>query len=89
MSNTKIQRLIEALTNGEELTAKQIAARFRISNPTAAISDIRLDHGYAVYTRRNVDTKGRVTTKYHLGVPSRSVVAAGYRALVGTGESVY
>jgi predicted ArsR family transcriptional regulator len=81
MTNTKTQRLLEALQNGEELTAKQIAARFSIANPTATISDLRLRHGYAVYANQRTDTKGRVTTKYRIGTPSREVVAAGYRAL--------
>ena len=81
MTVTKTTRLIEALQNGEELTAKQIKARFGIANPTATISDLRLRSGFAVYANERKDTKGRVTTKYRLGRPSRAVVAAGYRAL--------
>lgn len=86
MKQTKIQRLISALENGEQLTAKQIGARFSIANPTATISDLRLRHGYAVHARQNTDTKGRVTTKYAIGVPSRQVVAAGYRYLSSLGD---
>ena len=78
---TKTDKLIEALKSGEELTAKQITARFGIANPTATISDLRYDYGHAVYANKHTDTKGRVTTKYRLGRPSRSVVRAGYRAL--------
>lgn len=81
MTVTKTTRLVEALQNGEELTAKQIKARFGIANPTATISDLRLRSGFAVYANERKDTKGRVTTKYRLGRPSRAVVAAGYRAL--------
>ncbi len=81
MTVTKTTRLIEALQNGEELTAKQIKARFGIANPTATVSDLRLRSGFAVYANQRKDTKGRVTTKYRLGRPSRAVVAAGYRAL--------
>ena len=88
MTETKTQRLVEALKNGEELTAKQIAARFSIANPTATISDLRLRHGYAVYANRKTDTKGRVSTKYRIGNPSRAVVAAGYRALAEMSETV-
>lgn len=80
MTVTKQSRLLEALQNGEELTAKQIAARFGIANPTATVSDLRFA-GFAVYANKHVDTKGRVSTKYRLGRPSREVVAAGYRAL--------
>jgi predicted transcriptional regulator len=81
VTTTKSQRLVEALQNGEELTAKQIRARFGIANPTATISDLRLRSGFAVYANERKDTKGRVTTKYRMGRPSRAVVAAGYRAL--------
>ena len=88
MTETKTQRLVEALKNGEELTAKQIAARFGIANPTATVSDLRLRHGYAVYANRKTDTKGRVSTKYRIGNPSRAVVAAGYRALAEMNETV-
>lgn len=81
MSVTKQSRLIEALRKGEQLTAKQIRARFGLANPTATVSDLRLRGGFAVYANQHTDTKGRVTTKYRLGTPSREVVAAGYRAL--------
>lgn len=81
VTTTKTQRLVEALQNGEELTAKQIKARFGIANPTATVSDLRLRSGFAVYANERKDTKGRVTTKYRMGRPSRAVVAAGYRAL--------
>jgi predicted ArsR family transcriptional regulator len=78
---TKAERLIEAFKRGDELTAKQITARFGIANPTATVSDLRLRYGHAVYANQRTDTKGRITTKYSLGRPSRKVVAAGYRAL--------
>ena len=77
---TKQSRLLEALRSGEELTAKQINARFGIANPTATVSDLRFA-GFAVYANKHKDTKGRQSTKYRLGTPSREIVAAGYRAL--------
>ena len=80
MNVSKQSRVLEALQSGEQLTAKQIAARFGVKNPTATISDIRLS-GFAVYANKHTDTKGRVSTKYRLGTPSREVVAAGYKAL--------
>jgi len=80
MTETKQTRLLEALKAGEALTAKQIASRFSIANPTATISNIRFA-GYAVYANEHKDTKGRVTTKYRIGKPSRAIVAAGYRAM--------
>jgi len=87
-TQTKTQRLVDALQNGEQLTSKQIAARFGIANPTATVSDLRLRHGYAVYGNQKSDSRGRVTTKYRLGTPPRSVIAAGFRALAEMGETV-
>jgi hypothetical protein len=78
---TKTNRLLQVLRTGETLTAKQITARFGLANPTATISSLRLNEGFAIYANPHTDTKGRQTTKYRLGTPSREVVAAGYRAL--------
>ena len=77
---TKQDRLLEALRNGDQLTAAQIKARFGISNPTATVSDLRFN-GFAVYANQHKDSKGRTTTKYRLGNASREVIAAGYKAL--------
>jgi len=79
-TNTKSSRLLEALMNGEELTGAQIRARFGIANPTATVSDLRFD-GFAIYANPKTDSKGRTKIKYRLGTPTRTVVAAGYRAL--------
>jgi predicted ArsR family transcriptional regulator len=62
------------------MTAAQIKQRFSIANPTATVSDLRYE-GFAIYANKHTDTKGRTTTKYRLGTPSREIVAAGYRAL--------
>lgn len=75
-TTTKQSRLTEALLNGEQLTAAQIAARFDIKNPTATISDIRFS-GIPVYANKAKTGK----TFYRTGKASRAVVAAGYRAL--------
>lgn len=77
---TKSSKLLSALRKGEELTSAQISQRFGIKNPRATVSSLRFQ-GYAIYANQNVDTKGRETTKYRLGTPSRAVIAAGYRAL--------
>jgi hypothetical protein len=80
MKQTKQDLLIEALQNGEQLTSYEISARFGIKNPTAAVSNLRLNGGYAIYSNKRV-VDGEVQTKFRLGRPSRAVVAAGYRAL--------
>ena len=80
MTVTKQARLIKALQNGEQLTAKQITHRFGISNPTATVSDIRFS-GFAVDANKRTNKLGQTFTKYRLGTPARAIVAAGYRAL--------
>jgi hypothetical protein len=77
---TKQQKVTEALLSGEQLTAKQIAARFGVANPTATISDIRFS-GIPVYANSRKNSKGQTVTRYRVGKASRQVVAAGYRAL--------
>jgi len=77
---TKTEKVLTALRNGEELTAKQIEARFSVGNARAVISDLRMK-GFAIYSNPSVDSKGTTRNFYRLGTPSRAVVAAGYRAL--------
>jgi len=81
MTVTKQERLVRAFENGQELTAKQITQRFGIANPTATISDLRIRTGLAIYANKRTNKLGGTYTKYRLGTPSRSVVAAGYKAL--------
>ena len=78
--STKQDRVLAALQSGQELTGKQIEARFGVGNARATVSALRMK-GFAIYANESVDTKGRVKNKYRLGTPSRKVVAAGYRAL--------
>ena len=78
---TKTDMVFEALVvNGEQLTAKQLAARYNIANPHDAVYQLRME-GYPIYSNKHTDTKGRVTFKYRFGNPSRKVIAAGYKAL--------
>jgi len=77
MTNT--QRVLEALISGEELTAKQIKARYSVANPTAAIHTLRTQ-GYPIYLNKRNSSTGS-TMKYRMGTPKRSVIAAGYKAL--------
>jgi hypothetical protein len=77
---TKTHRLFEALAAGEKLTPAQIQKRFGIKNVSAEVSRVR-QGGYAVYANRHDSNNGKTVTRYELGMPSRSLVAAGYRAL--------
>lgn len=76
------QRVLNALTKGEALSVKQIASRFGAANPTAIVNTLRQE-GFPIYLNSGSnDTRGRArTSKYRLGTASRSVVAAGYKAL--------
>ena len=62
---TKQGKLLKALQSGQKLTAKQIAAKFGIANPTATVSDLR-SLGYSVSLDRNTTRAGRVVSKYTL-----------------------
>lgn len=72
---TQASKVLAALETGESLTAKQIAARFKVGSPRAVISQLRAN-GNAIYLNTHTDTKGRVTQKYRLGTPSKAMVAA-------------
>ena len=78
MTNT--DRILEALMSGEELTGKQISARFGIANARSAIHTLRTE-GFPIYLNKRTDSKGRVTHKYRIGKASRKIVAAGFAAL--------
>jgi hypothetical protein len=78
---SKTTKVIAALENGNELTAKQIGARYGVKNVRALISSLRMQ-GYSVYLNKRVSTfDGETYSKYRLGTAPRSVVAAGYRAI--------
>jgi predicted transcriptional regulator len=85
-STSNLDRLLEALKNGENLTARQITARFGLANPRAAVSSLRFK-GYAVYLNDHKTAKGEISKKYRIGRPSREIVAAGYRWLAEQARS--
>jgi len=77
---TKTNRVLEALQNGEELTAKQITARFGAANPHDVVYQLR-SQGYCIYLNEKRNSKGHVKGKYRIGTPSRALIAAGYKAM--------
>lgn len=80
MNNTAIDNVINALVEGEELTAKQISARYGVANPHSVIYSARR-LGYPIYLNTRRNSKGETTQKYRLGTPSRRLIAAGYKYL--------
>ena len=80
-TTTKATKVIAALENGTELTAKQITARYGVKNVRALMSSLRMQ-GYPVYLSKRVSSfDGETYNKYRLGTATRAVIAAGYRAL--------
>ncbi len=77
---TKTFKLFTALKSGEKLTASQAEKRFGIKNISAEVSRIR-QSGYAVYANTRVAGNHAQVTEYEIGMPSRKLVAAGYKAL--------
>jgi hypothetical protein len=80
---TKIDNLLEAFMNGEELTQRQIVNRFGYASDNsarAAVTALRFK-GFPIYGNKRTNAKGRTMTKYRLGTPSRSVIGAGFRQL--------
>jgi len=77
---TKTHKLFNALAMGEKLTASQADKRFGVKNIGAEVSRIR-QAGYAVYANGRKAGNGVQVTEYQLGNASRTIVAAGYRAL--------
>jgi hypothetical protein len=77
---TKTFKLLTALKEGEKFTASQAEKRFGIKNIAAEASRIR-QAGYAVYANSRTAGNHAQVTEYQMGMPSRRVVAAGYRAI--------
>ena len=84
-TTSKTAKVIAALENGTELTAKQIESRHSVKNARALISSIRMQ-GYSVYLNKRVSSfDGNTYSKYRMGSPTRAVVAAGNAALASAG----
>ena len=76
---TKTYKVFNALYNGETLTASQAQKRFGVKNLAAEASRIR-QNGYAVYANTRTAGNGVTVTEYEMGMPSREIVALGYKA---------
>ena len=77
---TKTYKLFSALHKGETVTASQAEKRFGVKNISAEVSRIR-QAGYAVYANTRVAGNNVQVTEYQIGTPSRTIVAAGYKAM--------
>jgi hypothetical protein len=65
METTAYNRLLTTMRSGTELTAKQIAARFRISQPYHLIYRLR-ENGFQVELVERTNTRGQSKNFYRL-----------------------
>lgn len=76
---SKTFKVFTALRNGESLTQSDATKRFGVKNLAAEASRIR-QNGYAVYSNSRKAGNGVTVTEYEMGMPSREIVALGYKA---------
>jgi hypothetical protein len=67
MTKTKCERLLNSFRKGQELTSRQIAARFSVANPRDLVYNLR-GKGHRINLITTIDSKGRETNKYSLAV---------------------
>ena len=65
METTAYNRLLTTMRSGTELTAKQIAARFRISQPYHLIYRLR-ENGFQIELVEKTNSKGQSKNFYRL-----------------------
>ena len=63
--NTATAKVLNALENGSQLTAPQIASRYKVANPHDVIYKLR-GKGYKISLNTHVNSKGTITRKYSL-----------------------
>jgi predicted DNA-binding transcriptional regulator YafY len=76
---SKIARLEKYLNEGNQVTAKEISARFRLASGHTAIRDLRR-LGVMIYGNKSQMSDGTTTTRYRVGRPSRSFIAEAFNS---------
>ena len=71
---SKQAKLLNYLSTGAEVTARQISGSFGLKNPHGAIHELR-NQGHCIYSNKATLADGTETTKYRIGKPSRRMVA--------------
>lgn len=66
-----IDSLSDYLSGGASVTARQIRAMFKVSNPYDLVYRLR-NEGVSVYTNRVVNSRGLETFAYRIGSPSEA-----------------
>ncbi|NDC22706.1 MAG: hypothetical protein EB078_07450 [Proteobacteria bacterium] len=70
---TQHEKLINFFNSGKEITHKQAAGLFGVTNLSARVGELRA-RGYSIYT--NKTKNGKVA--FRLGTPSKRMVAMAY-----------
>ena len=82
---SKQAKLLNYLSSGAEVTARQISGSFGLSNPHDAIYQLR-NQGHCIYANKAKLHDGTETTKYRLGKPSKRMIALANRV---AGASIF
>jgi len=77
---SKQAKLLNYLSTGATVTARQISGSFGLSNPHDAIYQLR-NQGHCIYSNRATLSDGTVTTKYRIGRPTKRMVAIANRVV--------
>ena len=80
---TKKQKVLNLLSKGTPVTWTSLRKRFDLTSPRAMIDQLRTE-GHMVYI--NTTPTG---TSYRFGRPTKSIIAAGVKALYGTQKYAY
>lgn len=70
---SKQAKLLNYLSTGAEVTARQIHGSFGLKNPHDAIHQLR-NQGHCIYSNKTKLADGTETVKYRIGRPSRKMV---------------
>lgn len=79
-TKSKILNYLSKNDTYNTLTPQKMQTLFNVSNPSAAIADLRND-GHAIYLNTRRTASGEKVAFYRLGTPTKRIVAAGIAAL--------
>ena len=77
---SKTNRVLASFERGDELTAKQIEATYKVASGRGIVRRLR-EQGYAIFSNTRTNSRGVTKNFYRLGSPTRKMVAAGFAAL--------
>ena len=75
---SKQAKLLNYLSTGAQVTARQISGSFGLKNPHGAIHELR-NQGHCIYSNKAKLADGSETVKYRIGRPTKRMVAIANR----------